>query len=94
MVRSFKIYCILLVSCSEILSVQSYQNRLPTTWNRLGAAVGHKSLDISNLPSRAAKDESLADAALPTFKSLHKMLPALILSGLICGICDLTPLSK
>ena len=96
MIRSAKIFCFLFVTCSEILSVLSYENRLSslsisTIWNRRKTTVGNDGLDRRNFQLQHSRVEDFADV---TAKTMHKILPALILSGLICGICDLTPLRE
>lgn len=94
LISSCKLYCILLVGCSEILHVQSYVNRVYPKSSRLGAAVGPDDLNGSNLRLQSTLEGRLADATLSSFKTLQKMLPALVLSGLISGICDLTALRE
>jgi hypothetical protein len=74
--------------------VQSYVNRLSPKSSRLGAVDGHDDLNGSNLRSHSTLEGRLADATLSSFETLQKMLPALVLSGLISGICDLTALRE
>jgi hypothetical protein len=74
--------------------VQAYVNRLSPKSSRLGAAVGHDDLNDSNLRLQSTLEGRMADAPLSSFKTLQKMLPALVLSGLISGICDLTALRE
>lgn len=74
--------------------MQSYVNRLSPKSSRLGAAVGHDDLNGSNLRLQSTSEGRLADATISSFKTLQKMLPALVLSGLISGICDLTALRE
>lgn len=74
--------------------MQSYVNRLSPKSSRLGAAVGHDDLNRSNLRLQSTSEGRLADATISSFKTLQKMLPALVLSGLISGVCDLTALRE
>ena len=70
--------------------MQSYVIRLSPKSSRLGAVVGHDDPNGSNLRLQSTLEGRLADATLSSLKTLQKLLPALILSGLISGICDLT----